>query len=189
MNKKNRMAVGIGILAAVAVTGVWLVGGNTDRETESTDKVPVMKKDAVTVELARSVSPSQEAATEVSEAIALIRQEQEIINRMKKMQVPCLSFKPPATIIDAVNLFRSISKEYDDSSLPPEERGFNFVLRAPSGKGAEVLSPIPPTTLSDVSLYEALKRVCDSVGYVFKVRGQMVIVMHKVMLEVVEIKE
>ena len=52
---------------------------------------------------------------------------------MKEMRLPTISFKPPATIIDAVDFFRGASKDYDRPDIPIEKRGFNFVLKTPVG--------------------------------------------------------
>ena len=129
--------------------------------------------------------------------------EQDIERRMKEMRLPTISFKPPATIIDAVDWFRSASKDYDRPDIPVEKRGFNFVLKTPqgaikqaaaaqgddegfssddSGEGAgpsNGLDPIPTITASDITFHEALKLVCDSVDYKFIVRGPIVMVMQK----------
>ena len=130
--------------------------------------------------------------------------EQEIERRMKEMRLPTISFKPPATIIDAVDFFRGASKDYDRPDIPLEKRGFNFVLKTPQGaikqqaaqeeqsddfaanaEGGEAagssngLPPIPTITASDITFYEALKLVCDSVDYKFIVRGPVVMVMQK----------
>ena len=129
--------------------------------------------------------------------------EQDIERRMKEMRLPTFSFKPPATIMDAVDWFTTASKDYDRPDIPLEKRGFNFVLRPPPGAfkqsaqqssedesfssddssdsqtGAGGLPPIPTITASDISFYEALKLVCDSVEYKFIVRGPVVMVMHK----------
>lgn len=127
--------------------------------------------------------------------------EQEIERRMKEMRLPNISFKPPATIIDAVEFFRQASKDYDRPDIEASKRGFNFVLRTPAGaiqtqvvqeeesddfssNGDETpaapsngLEPISTITASDITFYEALQLVCDSVGYKFIVRGQVVMVM------------
>ena len=130
--------------------------------------------------------------------------EQSIIKRMKEMRLPSISFKPPATIIDAVEFFRTASKDYDRPEIPVEQRGFNFVLKTPnalqaaatdtsseesSGFGSdEEAAPaagqagvpvIPMIAVSNISFYDALKQVCELVGYKFKVQGSIVIVMHK----------
>ena len=129
--------------------------------------------------------------------------EQDIERRMKEMRLPTISFKPPATIMDAVEFFRQASKDYDRPDIPVEKRGFNFVLKTPQplkaaaaggdneandfsanggdeGAGASNgLDPIPTITASDITFYEALKLVCDSVDYKFIVRGPVVMVMQK----------
>ena len=129
--------------------------------------------------------------------------EQDIERRMKEMRLPTISFKPPATIMDAVEFFRQASKDYDRPDIPVEKRGFNFVLKTPqplkaaaaggdneandfSANGGDEgsgpsngLDPIPTITASDITFYEALKLVCDSVDYKFIVRGPVVMVMQK----------
>ncbi len=134
--------------------------------------------------------------------------EQSIIKRMKEMRLPAISFKPPATIIDAVEFFRGASRDFGDPELPIEQRGFNFVLKTPealrqqtaqtsdeaesddfsdsgdeeedeSAGGIAGVPVIPMITASDISFYEALKLVCESVDYKFKVQGTIVMVMHK----------
>jgi len=129
--------------------------------------------------------------------------EQTIIKRMKEMRLPTISFKPPATIIDAVEYFRGASKDFDRPDIPMEQRGFNFVLKMPKTLQAQAAASdggeseefgasgdeasqapagvpvIPMITASDISFYEALKLVCDSVNYKFKVQGSIVMVMDK----------
>ena len=129
--------------------------------------------------------------------------EQDIEKRMREMRLPTIEFKPPATIIEAVEFFRTASRDYDRPDIPIEKRGFNFVLRTPVGAikqqtaqeessddfssnasddaeaSANGLPPIPKITASDISFYDALKLVCDSVDYKFIVRGPIVMVMQK----------
>ena len=131
--------------------------------------------------------------------------EQEIIQRMKEMRLPAISFKPPATIIDAVEYFRGASKDFDRPDIPIEKRGFNFVLKTPEavrmkqanasedsddfsdtgaaedegGTGSLGVPVIPMITASDITFYDALKLVCESVDYKFTVQGPIVMVMQK----------
>ena len=130
--------------------------------------------------------------------------EQEIIERMKKIRLPEIKFNPPATIMDAVQFFIQASKDYDNPDLPPERRGFNFYLRPreqlaaatdssaeeandfsstgdedESAQNTHGLAPIPTISANNISFYEALKLVCDSVDYKFIVRDSIVMVMHK----------
>ena len=129
--------------------------------------------------------------------------EQEIERRMKTIRLPTISFKPPATIIEAVDFFRTASKDYDDPKIPVEKRGFNFYLKTPQGaiksqaaateeaddfssndvvdatESGNGLAPIPTISASDLTIYEALKLVCDSVDYKFVIRDSVVMVMQK----------
>ena len=102
----------------------------------------------------------------------------EIVERMKAMRLPEVSFKPPATIIDAVEFFRVASKDFDSPKIPKEMRGFNFMLRV---DGSGEVPKIPMIKAKDISLYDALKIVCESVDYMFVVVGQIVIVESKEM--------
>ena len=131
--------------------------------------------------------------------------EQSIIKRMKEMRLPSISFKPPATIIDAVDFFRSASRDYDRPDLPVDQRGFNFMLKTPDtlrnaataaaseesdgfggedeesegSSGQAGVPVIPMITASDITFFDALKLVCESVNYKFKVQDSIVLVMEK----------
>lgn len=133
--------------------------------------------------------------------------EQDVEKRMKEMRLPTISFKPPATIIDAIDFFRQASKDYDRPDIPIEKRGFNFVLKTPdqiqtavasssdddsddfsSTDNEEEVGPsvtgvpvIPTITASDITFYEALKLVTDQVGYKFRLRGSIIMIMPKTM--------
>ena len=133
-------------------------------------------------------------------------QEQAIINRMKEMRLPEINFKPPANLSDAIDSFKQMSKDYDRPDLPLEKRGFDIMLKPPEAlsmaggeeededsddfsatdNGEEDTGPamvgvplIPNITARDISFYEALRLVCESVNYKFKVKGQMIMIMHK----------
>lgn len=105
--------------------------------------------------------------------------EQDIYCRMREIRLPAISFKPPATIVDAVDFFRAVSREYDRPDIPMEKRGLCFVLKIPDDTQLTELAPIPTITASDITFYEALKLVCDSVDYKFIIRGPVVMVMQK----------
>ena len=130
--------------------------------------------------------------------------EQSIEKRMREMMLPQISFRPPATIIDAVDYFRQASKDYDKPEIPVDQRGFNFVLQlgktltgsesAPVaakddnafGAAAEEeagaagdVPQVPNISASNVSLAEALKLVCKVTGFKYKVQGSVVMVMPK----------
>ena len=133
--------------------------------------------------------------------------EQAIEKRMKEMILPTIAFRPPATIIDAVDYFRQASKDYDRPDIPVDQRGFNFVLdlgkvltgtgggeakttedsndfsaSAEEGEGGAAagdVPQIPNISASNVSLWDALKTVCKISGFKFKVQGPVVMVMPK----------
>ena len=54
--------------------------------------------------------------------------EQVVEKRMKEMILPSISFRPPATIADAVEYFKQASRDFDRPEIPIDQRGFNFVL-------------------------------------------------------------
>ncbi len=128
--------------------------------------------------------------------------EQSIEKRMKEMVLPSISFRPPATIIDAVDYFRQASKDFDRPEIPVDQRGFNFILtldkaltggEAPAENNAEsafgaaaedtgsggAVPQIPSIQASNMSLWEAMYQVCKSCGFKFKVQGSVVMVMPK----------
>ena len=132
--------------------------------------------------------------------------EQSIEKRMKEMMLPSITFKPPATIIDAVDFFRQASKDYDNPEIPVDQRGFNFILDFgrpltsgaapaadaasaaadnPFGGGEESASAngdvpqIPTLSASNISLWEAMENVCRVSGFKFKIQKSIVFVMPK----------
>ena len=137
--------------------------------------------------------------------------EQSIEKRMQEMILPSISFRPPATIIDAVEFFTQASKDFDRPEIPVDQRGFNFVLQldktltsggdaggaqqqqggnanafgaaAEEDAAAGDVPVIPNVNASNVSLWEALNLVCKVIkpAYKFKVQGNVVMVMPKTM--------
>ena len=133
--------------------------------------------------------------------------EQSIEKRMKEMILPAIAFRPPATIIDAVDYFRQASKDFDRPEIPVDQRGFNLVLDFgkvfTGGGGAAAkatedsndfsanaddnaggaangdIPQIPNISASNISLWDALKLVCKVTGFKFKVQGPIVLVMPK----------
>ena len=104
-------------------------------------------------------------ATPVSDATAAT------IAKMKMTVVPSVSFKPPATLADAVAFMRERSKELDASD--DAAKGVNFLV---DPRDAKDLPKLPMIRTNGISLYELLKLVVDAVGYDFKVDDDLVIV-------------
>ncbi len=123
--------------------------------------------------------------------------EQIISEKLQKIIIPEVSFRPPATIIDAVDFFKQASRDYDDPEIPVEQRGVNLVLKlgsnAPKDETAEIsndpFAAAADTTSSSggvpqiqamsarfISLYDALKLVCDVTGMKFRIRGNIVMI-------------
>ena len=99
-----------------------------------------------------------------------------IVQRMKAIRLPEMEFAPPKTIIDAIEFFRVASKKYDSTEIPEEKRGFNFVLRMYPDTPAPVILMIKA---QNISFYDALELVCDSVDYTFDVGDMFIMVMTK----------
>ena len=104
-------------------------------------------------------------ATPVSDATATT------IAKMKMTFLPSVSFKPPATLADAISLMRDMSRDMDP--FGGATKGVNFII---SGADAKDLPKMPMIQTSNISLYSLLKLVVDAVGYDFKVHDDLVVV-------------
>ena len=134
--------------------------------------------------------------------------EQEILMRMQKMELSSISFKPPATLNDAIDFFRQASKDLDDQQKQEEERGFNFFVKprkvnyVKAGNAAEEsdaggggfaaddsseaasgtdsgVPEIPMISAIKISFADALKLVCEAVDYKYVIKGPMIMIMDK----------
>lgn len=113
-----------------------------------------------------------------------------ILKRMKEMRLPSISFKPPATIVDAVEYLQLASRDYDRPDIPIDMRGFNIKLKmkrdtaqglgADEGFGADADDAvIPQITATDISFYDALNLVCECVEYRFEITNGTIVVLPK----------
>lgn len=113
--------------------------------------------------------------------------EQSIVQRMKGMVLPKVSFGPPATIVDAIDFFRMVSKDFDRSDIPEDRRGFEFVLHL---DGPVDEAPVLSSTVSasNVSFFKALNLVCTACTpqCVFKIQDGKIVVMPRTKLSTVE---
>ncbi|MBO5940710.1 MAG: hypothetical protein J6R18_05910, partial [Kiritimatiellae bacterium] len=126
--------------------------------------------------------------------------EQVVEKRMKEMVLPSISFRPPATIADAVEYFKQASRDFDRPEIPIDQRGFNFVLDlgkqlvAQGGEQSEStdngndfaasatsedasanaapggMPVIPAIAANNVSLWDALKLVCRVTKFKFVIQ-------------------
>ena len=124
--------------------------------------------------------------------------EQIVQQKLRDIVLPEVSFRPPATIIDAVDFFKQSSREFDKPETPLEQRGVNLVLKlathttsAPAADAAAAADPFAAPAASVnaggvpqisalsarfISLYDALKLVCDVTGMKFRIRGNIVMI-------------
>ena len=124
--------------------------------------------------------------------------EQIVQQKLKEIVIPEVTFRPPATIIDAVDFFKQASRDYDKPEIPIEQRGVNLVLKlasnpsaAPAAEAAPAAAdPFAPAAAASasgvpqisalsarfISLYDALKLVCDVTGMKFRIRGNIVMI-------------
>jgi hypothetical protein len=89
-----------------------------------------------------------------------------------------VSFRSPATIIDAIDFFKQASRDYDDPEIPVDQRGVSFILKlqtsggnaegddpfAPASSAPPDVPVIPTFTARNISLYDALRLVCEVTG-------------------------
>ena len=112
---------------------------------------------------------------------------------LEKIIIPEMTFRPPATLIDAVEFFKQASRDYGDPDLAVEQRGVSLCLKLrnnnpgfkqdgendpfsvdPFGNnGAPV---IPALSARFINLYDALQLVCDVTGYKLKLRGGIIMI-------------
>ena len=98
-----------------------------------------------------------------------------LVGRMKRIVIPSFTFKPPATVADAIEFFRDQSVEHDDPTLPKGKRGIRFVLK---GGDADKLAktPLPKLAAKNLSLYHAFNLVCEVTGLTYSFGKQQEIV-------------
>jgi len=107
--------------------------------------------------------------------------------RMCRIIIPEITFRPPATLIDAMDFFKQASFDYDDLDIPRDQRGISFVMRLPlSYEDKETDDPFSarePTTgpiihthWGHMSLYDAVKLVCEASGMKFSLEHGFVLI-------------
>lgn len=120
---------------------------------------------------------------------------QKVNAKLRAIIIPEVSFRPPATIIDAVDFFKQASRDYDDPTIAIDQRGISIILKLPSaatdaaapsddvfapGAGAAPGVPvINAMTARNISLYDALKLVCEVTGMKTRVMGNIVMIVPK----------
>ena len=122
------------------------------------------------------------------------KKEQAIIAKLQSIAIPEITFRPPATVIDAIDFFFAASADYDDPSIPVKQRGINFAVKNPCRMtykpspedrlpkisndmiGAEEKPSISASSARFCTLYEALSLVCDKLDARFVIRDNTVVI-------------
>jgi len=122
--------------------------------------------------------------------------EQLVSKKLKKITIPEVTFRPPATIVDAIDFFKQASIDYDDPEIPLDQRGVNLILKLPQsaptatpaegGAATDIFSSaatattgipsIPAISARFLSLFDSLKLVCDVTGMKFRISGKIVMI-------------
>ncbi|MDA3925260.1 MAG: hypothetical protein PF904_11245 [Kiritimatiellae bacterium] len=154
-----------------------------DRYAIDSSQLPNGKRELTATSPVASISGSKSA-------------EQVIAKKLRDIVIPEVTFRPPASIIDAVDFFKQASRDYDDPEIPVEQRGVNLVLKldasgapvaaaavsddpfaVPDNSGGNSGVPvIPAMSARFINLYDALKLVCDVTGMKFRIRGNIVMI-------------
>ena len=94
-------------------------------------------------------------------------EERKLLHRMQEMRLPQISFRPPATLKDAVDFLIMASHPVGE----PEAKIEIITQPAQSGTASPVL---PEISAADISLYETAKLVSACVGYKMEIRGNKI---------------
>ena len=109
----------------------------------------------------------------------------DVLQKMKAITLPEVTFRPPATIDDAVHFFKQASRDYDSPETPADRRGVEFSLRLPGAPTPDpfacetnAVPAICALSARSISLYDAVKLVCDVTGMKMRVsrEGSVLIV-------------
>ena len=95
------------------------------------------------------------------------------IGKMKQIMLPSISFKPPATLADAVDLLGRMSVEHDPAA---KGKGVSFWLNVPKGEKSPAM---PVSNARNLKLYDAIDLCCKVTGYDFQEKGEVVEIFRK----------
>ena len=114
-----------------------------------------------------------------------------VSRKLREIVIPEVTFRPPATIIDAVEFFKQASRDYDSPEIPVDQRGVNLILKLPAtaasapvqgdifsapSSGVSGVPVIPAMSARFISLYDALKLVCDVTSMKIRVTANVVMI-------------
>ena len=95
-------------------------------------------------------------------------EERALLHRMQEIRLVAISFRPPATLKDAVEFFHL-------ASAPVGEREKAIDIRVDAVTDAYGKRSIPEIKAFDIPLYDAIKLIADSTGFRLEIRGNQVV--------------
>ena len=149
--------------------------------------------------VAAPVDP-KEADSRINGAMDEVRMRE----KMKAITLESIEYRQ-ANIVDVINELGDLSREYDQSDVPPEERGINFMLNiggeaaasndsspaaeedwwasdsGSSGSSDGSYAGIPPISVKArfISLLDALDMIMEMAGLKYRIKGNIVMIMRK----------
>jgi len=110
--------------------------------------------------------------------------EQLVYKKLNSIMIPEAILCPPATLVDAIDFLRQASRDYDNPTIPEEQRGVNMILKLPlvssnatvSATATTEVPGVPSIRLRSVPLHDILDLVCDMTGMAFLIKGNMVLI-------------
>jgi Flp pilus assembly secretin CpaC len=112
---------------------------------------------------------------ESGNALAISEPANATLHKLKETGIPEMAFFAPATLSEAIDFLRQVSRSRDPSGGPSDKRGVTLELRLPAVHNDHDVKSrgpvIPALSLRAVTLYDALKALCESVGMKFRVLG------------------
>jgi hypothetical protein len=124
------------------------------------------------------IAPTNRPAVQLKQSA---KQTKALIAKLKAITIPEVTFRPPATIIDAMDFFYQAAAEYDDPEIPVKQRGINFAVQNPAlltckHRPEDNLPIISALSARFCSLYEAVSNVCKKVDARFLIRDNTVVI-------------
>ena len=155
--------------------------GVSYEDEEDDDKIEMDTQERENSMQNEDASAPKDANEQTSGNSETDNQKQIVEKRMKGIILPSISFRPPATIADAVDYFKQAFRDYDRSDIPKDQRGLNIVLDIKTCDGE--LPLIPKTQEKNISLWDALDLVCRKIKFKFQIiGGSLVMVMPEGMI-------
>jgi len=136
-----------------------------------------MTTSPMTTTRTRNAQPIRKVQVPSDELMARIETGRQVVRKLEEIILPNVSFRPPVTLVDAVNYFRQVSRDYDTADVSEDQRGVDIVLRLPENVKEPSDAPvIPPFALRSVSLGETIDLVCWLTNMKILIREKIVMI-------------